>query len=51
MTLLIFVFLLLAVIFAWIGKQKPANYLYIITMILAVVWFLHHITTPLSLQL
>lgn len=51
MIAIIFLGLLLAVIWAWIGARRPAIYSFAVTLLLAVIWFVHHLTTHLNIQL
>ncbi len=51
MMALIFLLLLLSVILAWAGVRKPALACFVITFVLAVIWFLHHVTSSLAIQL
>lgn len=50
MVLLFFVFLI-TVLFAWTGFRSVARYGFGLTLLLAVIWFGHHITSGLGLQL
>ncbi len=47
----IFIILLLAVLFVWLGNRKAAFNCYILSLIFSIFWFLHHVTSELSLQL
>ena len=51
MMALIFLCIFAVIILAWSRKRQPALYLHIITLILAVSWFGHHLTSRLSLNL
>lgn len=51
MMALIFLILLVAVLMAWTGHRSPALYCFAFTMVLAVIWLFHHITSSLALQL
>lgn len=51
MMVLLFFLLLAAVIAAWMGRRKTAMNLFIVNMTLAVVWFLHHVSSKLTIQL
>lgn len=51
MMALIFLILLISVILAWVGLRKAAIYCFAISMILAILWFIHHVTSSLGLQL
>jgi len=51
MMTLVFLLLLFAVLAAWLGKRKIAIYIFAIDLIIAVLGFIHHITTTLPLQL
>jgi uncharacterized membrane protein len=51
MMALIFAVLLAAVLLAWKGARKPAIYTFAATLILSVVWFLHHVTSHLNIDL
>jgi hypothetical protein len=50
MMVLIFIILLVAVIAVWQGQRPVAIYAFSITLILASIWFGHHITDHLALQ-
>lgn len=51
MILSLYVLLFIAIIIAWCGVRKPAIYGYLLIIVLASVIFIHHLTTPLTLQL
>lgn len=51
MLILIFLALLIAVIIAWAGFRQPAIYLFSFTFIAAIIWFHHHLTSALTIQL
>ncbi len=51
MLIAIFSILLIAVLTAWAGYRKPAIYLFSITFLTAIVWFHHHLTSTLTIQL
>lgn len=51
MMIIIFLILLVATLIAWAGFRKPSIYLFSITFLAAIVWFHHHVTSKLSLQL
>jgi hypothetical protein len=51
MMAVIFFILLLAVLLAWIGRRQISIYIFILSMGLSIIWFLHHITSHLALQL
>lgn len=49
-TALIFLLLAMAMIVAWVGQRAVGCALFAVAMILAVVWFNHHMTDPLGLD-
>lgn len=51
MMALIFLLLLVAIILAWYKHRRIAIGLFIIALVLAVIWFGHHVTSSLNLQL
>ena len=51
MMALLFLLLTIEIILAWIGYRRTSFWLFIITLILAVIFFGHHITDHLNLQL
>jgi hypothetical protein len=51
MTLLIYFLLFIAIVIAWCGARLPAFYCYMATILIAAIVFIHHLTTPLTLQL
>ena len=51
MMALLFFILLLATLLAWYGHRSYAQYTYIISLVLSVIWFLHHMTDQLAIQL
>jgi hypothetical protein len=51
MMVLIFLMALCGVGAAWFGYRSTALYFYVITLLISVGWFLHHVTTRLSIQL
>ncbi|VVC75635.1 hypothetical protein AQUSIP_09250 [Aquicella siphonis] len=51
MMVLLFLILLAAVITAWTGYRQAALNLFTVNMVLAVVWFLHHVSSQLTIQL
>jgi len=51
MMVLIFSVLLLAVILAWIGYRKSAQYIFAAIFVVAIIWFNHHMTSQLTIEL
>lgn len=51
MMALLFLTMLLAVILAWVGQRCAALYSFIGAFGLQIIWFCHHISTHLVLQL
>lgn len=51
MLIAIFLGLLIAVLVAGAGYRQPSIYLFSITFIAAIVWFHHHLTSALTIQL
>lgn len=35
----------------WYGKRKPAIFLFLITLALVALWFKHHATSELNIEL
>lgn len=51
MMALIFLILLISILLAWMGARKAAIGCFVIMMLLAILWFLHHVTSSLSIQI
>lgn len=51
MILLIFIFLLLAVLFAWKGQRRYSLIFYAITLALSVIWFIYLMDVHVLIQL
>lgn len=51
MTALLFLLALAAVLGAWIGLRRLSLTAALVTILLAVAWFYHHVTDPLNIDL
>lgn len=51
MMALLFALLLITLCLAWYGKRRWAMSLFALTLILSTIWFGHHLTTHLNIQL
>jgi hypothetical protein len=51
MMALLFIILFIATLLAWYGHRSYAQYTYVISLVLSVIWFLHHVTSSLAIQL
>jgi hypothetical protein len=47
----LFLLYVITMVLAWYGKGRESIYLFMITLILCVLWFRHHITDPLNINL
>lgn len=51
MMVALFLLLAVCVLLAWFRLRKLAIYLFIITLILSVIWFGHHMTSSIDIHL
>lgn len=51
MMAVIFILLLIATVLAWIGFRQAAIVWFALSMLLSIIWFIHHITEHLAIQL
>lgn len=51
MMLSIFLIYSLVTLAAWFGFRRAAIFLFIINLILSVIWFQHHVTESIHMQL
>lgn len=51
MLALFFTLLLIATLYAWRGHRKASIYIFSINFVLSTLWFLHHMTSKLTIQL
>lgn len=49
--LIIFILLLVAILFAWLGHRRQTLFFFAITVGLSIIMFLRHIDTYLTIQL
>ncbi len=47
----LFLLFLIIMLMAWFGMRSIAIYLFVITLVLCTVWFLHHATSNLNINL
>lgn len=47
----IFFLWFIVALFAWFGFRRVSMILFVITLVVASVWFNHHVTTPLKIDL
>ena len=48
---LLFLLFLVTLLLALFNRERPSLIVYGLAMVLSVVWFLHHATSPLQIQL
>jgi hypothetical protein len=51
MMVIILAVILAGTILAWRGVRKPAIYSFLTALALSVIWFLHHVTSYLNIDL
>ncbi|RDI48857.1 DUF5993 family protein [Aquicella lusitana] len=51
MMAVIFILLFLAVVLAWFGARRLSSYFFIVTFVISIAWFFHHVTSTLGLSL
>ncbi len=47
----IFLLLLISLLLAWSRRAKPARWLLVASLVVSTIWFLHHVTSHLTIQL
>ena len=47
----LFLLFVITMLFAWFGMRRVSLYLFIITLMFCVYWFLHHATETLKINL
>lgn len=51
MMILIFIILLAATICCWMGNRRVGLQLFVLNLVVSVLWFAHHMTSSIPLEL
>ncbi len=51
MMAVLFLLYVITMVLAWYGRKRESIYLFVITLVLSALWFWHHISDPLNINL